>query len=509
VVGVEPRSTRQRGISALVRRLLAGALAALLLVGCTSSSGPDGNQGAAPSAAAATTTRPPARANGQLTSEGLREAVTTAAIRRHLDALQAAADRNGGNRAAGTEGYEASVTYVADQLRQAGYRPEVQRFDATTARNRTPPLLEVPGAPDAPRAQEDFLPFAFSGNGDVAAATRTVDLAAGAAASTSGCEPADFAGFPRGTIAVLQRGTCPFRVKAENAQRAGAAAAVIYDPGQPAVVTGTLGGPGITIPVLAVTPEVAGELTGDNAGRQARVRVDVESQSRPTSNVIAELAGSGGRVVMVGAHLDSVSAGPGMNDNASGSATVLELARQLAGTEPAATVRFAWWGGEELGLLGSRHYLEQLDRPDRDRIALYLNLDMVASPNVRRLVYDGSAGAAPPGSQVIQQVLTDYLRGQGLAVGTTSLGGGSDHASFAAAGIPVGGLFTGAGEPKSQQDQEAFGGTAGQPADPCYHQRCDDLGNLDLTVLDQMADAAAHAVVTFAGDPTPVDRARG
>jgi Zn-dependent M28 family amino/carboxypeptidase len=94
-------------------------------------------------------------------------------------------------------------------------------------------------------------------------------------------------------------------------------------------------------------------------------------------------------------------------------------------------------------------------------------------------------------------------------VGTTSLGGGSDHAPFAAAGIPVGGLFTGAGEPKSQQDQEAFGGTAGQPADPCYHRRCDDLGNLDLTVLDQMAAAAAHAVATFAGDPTPVDRARG
>jgi Zn-dependent M28 family amino/carboxypeptidase len=503
VAGVEARRT-----GALGRRLLGAALAALLLVGCTSSSGQDGSRGAAPSTGAATT-RPPARPNGQPTPEGLREAVTTAAIRRHLDALQAAADGNGGNRAAGTDGYEASVRYVADQLRQAGYRPEVQRFDATTARNRTPPVLELPGAAAAPRAQEDFVPFAFSGNGDVAAATRPVDLAPGAAASTSGCEPADFAGFPRGSIAVLQRGTCPFRAKAENAQRAGAAAAVIYDPGQPAVVAGTLAGPGITIPVLAVTPAVAGELTGGNAGRQARVRVDVESRSRPTSNVLAELAGSGDRVVMVGAHLDSVGAGPGMNDNASGSATVLELARQLAGTKPAATVRFAWWGGEELGLLGSRHYLEQLGRPGRDRIALYLNLDMVGSPNARRLVYDGSARGAPPGSQVIQQVLTDYLRGQGLAVGTTSLGGGSDHAPFAAAGIPVGGLFTGAGEAKSQQEADQFGGTAGEPADPCYHQRCDDLGNLDLAVLDQMADAAAHAVATFARDPTPVDRARG
>lgn len=499
-----------RGTKALVRRLLAGALAALLLVSCTGSPGtPEGS-----SSGGATTTPPSsqARANGQLTADGLRAAVTAAAIRRHLDALQQAADRNGGNRAAGTEGYDASVTYVADQLREAGYRPQIQRFDATTARNRTAPVLELPGAAGGLRADQDFRPFAFSGNGEVAAATRPVDLPSGSGTSTSGCEPADFAGFPRGTIAVLQRGTCPFRAKAQNAQQAGAAAAVIFDPGQPGVVSGTLGRPGITIPVLAVAPEVARELTGANAGQQARVRVDVETRSHPTSNVLAELPGSSGdRVVMVGAHLDSVSAGPGMNDNASGSATILELARQLATTEPTATatVRFAWWGSEELGLLGSRHYLEQLSPADRDRIALYLNLDMVGSRNVRRLVYDGTARGAPPGSQVIQQVLTDYLRGQDLAVGTTSLGGGSDHAPFAAAGIPVGGLFTGAGEAKSEQEEDQFGGTAGQPADPCYHQRCDDLGNLDLTVLDQMADAAAHAVATFANDTTPVDRARG
>jgi Zn-dependent M28 family amino/carboxypeptidase len=495
---VEPHGT-----PALVRRLLGGVLAALLLVSCTNS--PDG-----PAAGGPSTTRPAPQAQGTdpLTPEGLRAAVTAAAIRRHLDALQEAADGNGGNRAAGTRGYDASVGYVADQLRQAGYEPEIQRFDATMARNRTPPVLELPGTAVAPRADQDFRPFAFSGNGEVTAGTRPVDLSSGAAASTSGCEASDFSGFPRGGIAVLQRGTCPFRTKAENAQQAAAAAAVIFDPGQPGVLSGTLGGPGVTIPVLAVAPEVARELTG--AGQQARVRVDMESRSQPTSNVIAELPGrDGDRVVMVGAHLDSVAAGPGMNDNASGSATVLELARQLAATRPEATIRFAWWGSEELGLLGSRRYVEQLDSDGRDRIALYLNLDMVGSRNVRRLVYDGNDRGAPPGSDVIQQVLTDYLRGQGLAVGTTNLGNGSDHAPFAAAGIPVGGLFTGAGETKSEQEREQFGGTAGEPADSCYHSRCDDLDNLDLTVLDQMADAAAHAVATFAADTTAVDRARG
>ncbi|MDP9207623.1 MAG: M20/M25/M40 family metallo-hydrolase, partial [Actinomycetota bacterium] len=312
------------------------------------------------------------------------------------------------------------------------------------------------------------------------------------------------------TSGMLQRGTCPFRAKAQNAQQAGAAAAVIFDPAQPGVISGTLGGPGMTIPVLAVASEVARELAGATSGQQVRVRVDVESQAYPTSNVVAELPGErDDRVVMAGAHLDSVTAGPGMNDNASGSAAILEIARQLAGTKPAATVRFAWWGGEELGLLGSRHYLEQLDQADRNRIALYLNVDMVGSRNVRRLVYDGNARGAPPGSQIIQQVLTDHLRSQGLAVGTTSLGGGSDHAPFAAAGIPVGGLFTGAGEAKSEREREAYGGRAGSPADPCYHDRCDDLDNLDLTVLDQMADATAHAVATFARDSSPVDRLRG
>jgi Zn-dependent M28 family amino/carboxypeptidase len=259
--------------------------------------------------------------------------------------------------------------------------------------------------------------------------------------------------------------------------------------------------------VLAASFEVGRRLAAAGPGVVVRVRTDTESAGRPTSNVLAELAGADpGRVVMAGAHLDSVAAGPGMNDNASGSATLLEIARRLAGTRPAHTVRFAWWGAEELGLLGSRHYVGGLDRAERDRIALYLNLDMIGSPNFRRLVYDGDAEGAPAGSAVVERVLTDQLRSQGLAVGETSLRGGSDHAAFAAAGIPVGGLFTGAGEAKSARERDAFGGGTG-PADPCYHARCDDLDNLDRAVLGLMADAAAAALASLARDPGPVDRA--
>jgi Zn-dependent M28 family amino/carboxypeptidase len=500
-------------------RLLAGVLV-VLLVGCTPArSERDGRL--SPVDPSTTTTVPATRAAPGVAAArapipaALRAAVTVQGIRIHLAALQAAADRHGGNRAAGTPGYDASVDYVVGQLRAAGYTPQVQRFQAGRFRERSRPALELGGGGGAAlRAGADYRTFEFSGSGDVTAALRPVDLRLPPGptpdSSTSGCEPADFAGFPPGAVALLQRGTCPFRVKVDNAERAGAAAAVIFNEGQAGrteVPAGTLGGPGIGLPVLAASFEVGRRLAGAGPGQPVRVRTDTESAGRPTSNVLVELPGADpGRVVMAGAHLDSVGAGPGINDNASGSATLLEIARRLAGSRPAHTVRFAWWGAEELGLLGSRHYVGGLGRGERDRIALYLNLDMVGSPNFRRLVYDGDAEGAPAGSEVVERVLADQLRGQGLAVGETALAGGSDHASFAAAGIPVGGLFTGAGEAKSGRERAAFGGTTG-PADPCYHARCDDLDNLDLGVLDQMADAAATAVAAFARDTGPVDRA--
>lgn len=493
-----------------LRRLLVAGLV-VLLAGCTSDQ--SGTDGPTTTGAPASSAPPGSAAGRAPTPAGLREAVTVQEIRDHLAALQAVADRHDGNRAAGTPGYDASVDYVVGQLRAAGYTPEVQRFQAGRFRERSRPALELADGGADPQLDGDYRTFEFSGSGDVTAPVQPVDLRLppGRApdSSTSGCEAADFTGFPAGAVALLQRGTCPFRAKVDNAQRAGAAAALVFNEGQAGrteVPAGTLGGPGVNLPVLAVSFEVGQRLAEAGPGQRLRVRTDTESTGRPTSNVLVELPGADpDRVVMAGGHLDSVTAGPGINDNASGSATLLEIARQLAGTRPAHTVRFAWWGAEEIGLLGSRHYVGGLGPAERDRIALYLNLDMVGSPNFRRLVYDGDAEGAPAGSEVVERVLTEQLRGQGLAVGETALEGGSDHASFTAAGIPVGGLFTGADEPKSAADRAAFGGSTG-PADPCYHDRCDDLGNLDLGVLDQMADAAATAVATFARDPGPVDR---
>ena len=250
-------------------------------------------------------------------------------------------------------------------------------------------------------------------------------------------------------------------------------------------------------------------------GKQTTARIDVRVQvdpDRKTYNVIAETRGGDpDDVVMVGAHLDSVPEGPGINDNGSGSATVLEVARQLARerVKPRNKVRFAWWGAEELGLLGSEHYVQSLSEAEREKIAPYLNFDMVGSPNFVRLVYDGDnsafgedegAAPAPEGSAAIEDLFTDYFQSRKLATEETAFDGRSDYGPFIDAGIPAGGLFTGAEGIKTREQARVYGGKAGVAYDPCYHEECDDLSNLSRRALDQMSDAVAHAVLTYARD---------
>ncbi len=193
---------------------------------------------------------------------------------------------------------------------------------------------------------------------------------------------------------------------------------------------------------------------------------------------------------------------------------ILEAAEQLAGTRPANRLRFVWWGAEELGLLGSRHYVERLSPAERRRHALYLNFDMVGSPNFALFVYDGDRSASrrgsvspPPGSAAVERVFTRYFASRGLAYREIGLGG-SDHLPFARAGIPVGGLFTGASGTKSATQAVSFGGRTGEPYDPCYHRPCDTLANVSGTALTRVAQAAAHAIGHFAQDVSSVSRPR-
>jgi Zn-dependent M28 family amino/carboxypeptidase len=307
----------------------------------------------------------------------------------------------------------------------------------------------------------------------------------------------------------VQRGTCDFVVKANNAVAAGAVAVIIFNEGQPgrdALLEGTLGTP-VTVPVVGVSYVDGAAL----AAGPATVRVFTSTEvdlNRRTTNVIADLprrTKNPDQVVVVGAHLDSVPAGPGINDNGTGTAGVLEIAKQLARTgltkKAHRPVRFAFWGAEEKGLLGSAHYVESLTDAQRARIYANLNFDMIGSPNFVRFVYDGDGSedgsAGPAGSAEIEQVFLDYFAKKGLASSPTAFDGRSDYGPFIEAGIPAGGLFSGAEGIKTPEEAAVYGGTAGAPYDSCYHQACDDITNLSTRSIDQLGDAAAHATATL------------
>jgi Zn-dependent M28 family amino/carboxypeptidase len=458
----------------------------------------------------------PANADNGTDTEKLREAVTAESILNHLEQLQKVATNNGGNRAAGTEGYEATAEYIESQLEDAGYDPQRQYFDYQQFIEHTPSeLAQVSPTEKTYVNGTDFTTMEYSGAGEIEAAVTAVDVNfTDPAASTSGCEAADFEGFTAGNIALIQRGTCTFGVKAQLAADAGASAAIIFNQGngddRTGLLNGTLG-EAVTIPTVGATYAVGQALAADPV-TTARVKVDAEVKQSTTFNILADTAGRADRTVVVGAHLDSVAEGPGINDNGSGSAAILETAIQMAELDddgPRNRVRFAFWGAEESGLIGSTHYVSQLSKEEIKQHALNLNFDMVGSPNFVRFVYDGDGDAfgqvGPNGSAHIEHVFNDYFASQGLASAPTAFSGRSDYAAFIENGIPAGGLFTGAEGVKTKEEAAVFGGTEGEAYDPCYHQACDDIENVSMEALDQMSDAVAHASLTFAETTSAVN----
>jgi Zn-dependent M28 family amino/carboxypeptidase len=340
----------------------------------------------------------------------------------------------------------------------------------------------------------------------VTAGLRSIDfdVPAGPAASTSGCEPSDFEGFEPGAIALVRRGTCPFQTKVANAEAAGAVGVIVVNVGPPMeVFAGRLARPA-RVPVLGVSSEAGGLLdnrTGADPGSTVHLAVNAETGIRSTRNVLADASAlEPTETLVIGAHLDSVAEGPGINDNGSGSAIVLEAALRLAAipVQAGKGVRFAFWGAEERGLLGSRHHLEALPEHERRRIVLYINLDMVGSPNFGRFV-QGSASSADGPAAVARNALLDHFRAKGLAVeerwaSDRPRSFGSDDASFAGIGIPTLGLYTGAGEMKTDADAVRFGGQANVPYDPCYHRACDTIENIDRGILEVMTEAVVSTL---------------
>ncbi|MDJ1138077.1 M28 family metallopeptidase [Streptomyces iconiensis] len=227
----------------------------------------------------------------------------------------------------------------------------------------------------------------------------------------------------------------------------------------------------------------------DQAGFQTKIQ-QFTSGGATGYNLIADWPKGGtGSTVVTGAHLDSVTSGAGINDNGSGSAGILEtaLAVSQADLAPAKHLRFAWWGAEERGLIGSRYYVNSLPQSELGKIDAYLNFDMIGSPNAGHFVYNDNAS--------IEKVFKDWFQTKGVQTEPSrETAGRSDHASFAAAGVTVGGSFTGAGSTKTQAQAQKWGGTAGQPYDRCYHSACDTTSNINAKALDLHSDAIAHAV---------------
>jgi Peptidase family M28 len=427
-------------------RLLPLLLVAALLVGC------DSGGASEPAPRPATPPR----------------AISEAELGAHLEALQRIADENGGIRAAGTPGYDASADYVAARLREAGWRVTRQpvpfryfRLDSAS--------LTIAGRKLT--RSDDFQVLSYSGSGRVTGSLRR---------SGTACEPSMLAGLGSGQIPLADEGDCFFRVKARNAERAGAPALVVAERvrSRRGVPSGTLAVPGIRIPVVVVSLRALGD-AGD--GDRASVMVDALARSGRTDNVIAETpGGSGDDVVMAGGHLDSVYGGPGVNDNGSGAATLIEAAEAIGPNPPGARVRFGFWAAEELGLVGSRHYVGSLGRDERRSIRAYLNFDMVGSPNaVPELYGDGDPGLG----RVLRQAAGN------TELGEAEVGGASDHAAFEAAGIPVNGLYTGSTER----------GAGARPRDACYHLACDTQGRVNRPVLLRMARTAAMALKRLSG----------
>jgi len=449
---------------------------------------------------------------------------------------------NAGTRALGTDGFAASAAYVETALRAAGWTVASDAFDAPVFLDPGGSRLEVPsGHVFGPG---DVAPLIYAPAGQVTARVVVLGWDPRDTRPTGrGCNVGDYPPGSAGAIVAVRPGPCYRRDQVLAAQQAGAVGFVAlnaaFGPGE--VRRSTLIQPdGLRIPALAGTRDVGNALAdiaapvgggggggtsstspgigtadasptsspaGSGSGSQALVTLVTRATTevRPTRSILAELPGTEPeRVVMLGAHLDSVLDGPGIDDNGSGVSALLSFARAAAAaTRPKATLRLAFWAAEEVGLLGSGRYVANLDADQRHAIVAYLNADMLGSPNGFPGVY--AEPDAPPGSTTLTAELQGALATFGSPNVTVDMAGGSDHAPFMRAGVPVGGLFSGALEPVTGEQSTASGSSPGHPADPCYHLACDGAANVDVDRVTTLARALGVVALELADDPGRLD----
>lgn len=433
----------------------------------------------------------------------LRQRVTVAGMTAHLRALQGIADTHGGNRAAGTPGYDASVDYVAGVLRGKGFEVATPEFEVRVF-TAEKPALTVGGA----QVEADALKYTAA----TPAEGVRGPLVPAPAEESPGCVPADYDGVAvKGAVVLVDRGGCPFHAKQEVAATLGAVALVVADNVDEDFMPGTLGeDTDVRIPVVSVSKTDGARLRA--APGPVTLTVDASTRDIKSRNVIAQTkTGSAADVVMAGGHLDSVQEGPGINDNGSGVAALLETAVQLGSSPPVRNaVRFAFWGAEEVGLTGSQKYVQTLDIESLRDIALYLNFDMIGSPNAGYFTLDGDQSTAPgrgeavprvpEGSAGIERTFVGYLRAQGKPAQDTFFDGRSDYDAFTTAGIPAGGLFAGAEEKKTAEQAKLWGGTADEPFDPDYHKGTDTVDRINAEALGIQGGGVGFVIGRYAQD---------
>jgi Zn-dependent M28 family amino/carboxypeptidase len=501
---------------------------------------------------------PAAGAVDDVNTNKLRKNLTTGGILEHMRTFQRLANANGGNRAAAFPGYDASLEYVERRLKRAGYKTKRDPFPFARWEQNAPATLQREGqAPYQEGSAEDpgdYLVAQFSGAGNVTApliapSDTQIPPAGGPGMGTAGCEREDWPAGDQplaGRIALIQRGTCPFVDKIQLAKDLGAAGVIIFNDGGPDREDPIqIGAPQfIGIPAVMTSNDVGEALHADTVdGTPPNVTMVVDATTTEVTqyNLLADSKkGDPERTIVIGAHLDSVEEGPGVNDNGSGSGALIEMAEQMAKLKqkPRNRIRFAFWGAEEAGLVGSTAYVADLiESGEIDDVEANLNFDMLASPNFVRFVYDGDnstgeGSEGPPGSAEIEQVFNEYFDSQGLPVEPTPFNGRSDYGPFIApaAFVPAGGLFSGAEGVKTPEQEAIYGGAAGSWYDPCYHQACDTFRTivyeppLEATGLEegseaadaaamrgngpkglgQLSDGAAHAAWTLARSKSPI-----
>jgi Zn-dependent M28 family amino/carboxypeptidase len=495
---------------------------------------------AVPTASAITPAQCDARVND--TPSKLVECVQTADLWNHMKAFQKIADQNPGpdghpSRNSGEPGYRASVDYVARLMQQAGYNVTIQPYKFLYyAYTGIPTFTEVSPTPHTYTLNDDWGPGQSTGtaNAAIQPAGGIVIPPTATSSSTSGCTSADFSGFTSGRIALIQRGGCNFGVKVQNAQAAGAAGVIIFNEGNPGrtdLLIGSLvdaaGNPIVpTIPVAFTTFAGGASLLDQyQNGTPPVMSISIQAivdPNRDDWNVIAESKGGDkNHVVVVDAHLDAIY-GAGMLDNASGSATILDIAQKMKNVQPLNKLRFIWFGGEELGLLGSAYYVNNLASAELSHIGYDLDADVTATPNYTIGVLD------PAGPDLFSGAVTNTFPNRVYKASTVardqaiayfdSVGlnhelfspTGTDAINFNAVGIPASGLLTGQDCCKNQHQVDLFGGYLGnfEGNIPSFDGGCvdnpflwcDNLSNNDPNVLTFMSKAFATMVVQMAFD---------